>query len=194
MTITEPGCTGYNYGETITVAVCPSIALSFTSSDHGGGSYTFTDASSGATTNATYSWTFGDSTTGTGSTADHTYAASGTYTVCETIAEPGCSPYAPYCQQVDVNVHDAGINNIGGSAISIHPNPASEALTIDMGTGDHSDGYTITIINQLGQEAKRQTGYSEITSVNVSGLPDGIYTIDIKAGPAEYRYQVSVMH
>lgn len=194
MTITEPGCTSYNYGETISVVVCPIINQSFTSWNHGGGSYTFTDASTGANANATYAWTFGDSNSGSGLSTSHTYAASGTYTVCETITEPQCSAYTPYCQQVVVDVNSAGINNIQGSSISIYPNPASQTLTINMGTTDLSGGCTISLIDQLGQISDRQTSYSEISSINLSGLPNGIYIIDIKVGSVEYHYPVSILH
>lgn len=51
--------------------------------------------------NATYTWDFGDNNVGTGGpTHDHTYSAAGTYNVCVTVSNNGCT--ATYCQQVTV--------------------------------------------------------------------------------------------
>ena len=56
----------------------------------------FTDASTGTGSNTTYSWTFGDGQTSTIQNPVHTYASSGTYSVCLTIYVPNpTNPNSP---------------------------------------------------------------------------------------------------
>lgn len=49
----------------------------------------FTNASSGTSSSTTYAWNFGDGQTSNVPNPSHTYTASGTYTVCLTIADNG---------------------------------------------------------------------------------------------------------
>ncbi|MGL4599155.1 MAG: PKD domain-containing protein, partial [Bacteroidia bacterium] len=71
-----------------TVTVCAPVAASYTSSA-AGGTISFTDQTTANPT--TWAWDFGDSSPiNTQQNPTHTYAASGTYTVC-LIASNGCS-------------------------------------------------------------------------------------------------------
>jgi PKD repeat protein len=76
----------------------------FTWAAGGGGLINFTDSSSNSPT--TYSWTFGDGQNGTGPNPAHTYAANGTYYVCETVSNSSGSN--TYCDSVHVTAISSG--------------------------------------------------------------------------------------
>ncbi len=127
----------------VSVTVNPNPTANFTFAVNGSDVF-FTNTSSGANT---YSWSFGDSGTSTAASPSHTYAASGTYTVCLTAnTTPGCTNQT--CQTIagvaapSVLIVDADItanttwtpNNIyvlQGGCIFVRNNTT---LTIEPGT------------------------------------------------------------
>ncbi|HRO44016.1 MAG TPA: PKD domain-containing protein [Flavipsychrobacter sp.] len=73
------------------VIVNQPCASSIATVNNGNGSYSFTANNLGGGTGITYSWNFGDGGTGTGASVNHTYVASGTYTVSLTATGGGCT-------------------------------------------------------------------------------------------------------
>jgi PKD repeat protein len=67
-----------------TITVCSTVQPSFTSSTAGSLSFNFTAQPAGL---LTYTWSFGDGTTGSGTSANHTYATSGTFAVTLTCTD-----------------------------------------------------------------------------------------------------------
>jgi PKD repeat protein len=61
----------------------------------------FIDQSSGFSGAATYLWDFGDQTSSTSRFSQHTYATPGTYNVCLTVSDSGCS--GTFCDYVVVD-------------------------------------------------------------------------------------------
>ena len=83
---------------------CPTITQHFAYSGNSHGVYTFADGSTSVDSNATYSWTINGAATGTGKSLKDTFTVSGTYSVCETIGEPGCPNTGPLCKSVNVTI------------------------------------------------------------------------------------------
>ncbi len=128
LTVTDSstGCSD-QFCDTVIIVIPPTCVPSFTATGFGG-AYLFT--ASPFDFQSSYSWDFGDgSPLGTGFLANHTYTASGTYTVCLTITTPtGC--VGTFCDTVNVNlvgVEEQFVN----LPVTIFPNPATDQLTID---------------------------------------------------------------
>jgi len=152
---------------------------------------------------ATYTWDFGDGNTGTGMYPSHTYAASGSYLVCCTMADSfmGCSD--TYCDTITyvlfmgeqnrsgftLNVIAPGsamgietIENISG--MNVYPNPVNEMLMIDFESKTNST-ITYEITDMLGKIVS--TSNVNVTSgmnrINLSAasFDNGFYTVTLKS-------------
>ena len=62
--------------------------------------------------------------------------------------------------------------------ISVYPNPASSTIII---TRSGNDPFTIEIFNNIGQRMKVAAANISERSLDVSGLPAGIYFVHITA-------------
>ena len=88
MTLTVTGSLGGTgtHSADVTVTNAPPPTAAFTATPtYLSVQFNGTGSSVPVGTIASYAWDFGDGTTGTGSTAQHTYAAAGTYTVTLTV-------------------------------------------------------------------------------------------------------------
>jgi hypothetical protein len=68
-----------------------------------------------------------------------------------------------------------GINNT--NEIRIMPNPATDFIQIEA-----KDGSRVSLFNSLGVLIKEETITDETLQLNVSGLPEGVYIVEIKNG------------
>ena len=76
------------------------------------------------------------------------------------------------------------INEFNASALSLYPNPASQAFTLNLGDNS-SDNIDVSIVNSLGQQLKQYdqsvfNGSSQ-ASFDVSSFATGLYFITIKS-------------
>jgi serine protease len=113
----------------------PTANFTFTTS---GLTATFTDSStdSGGTIGS-HSWTFGDSGTSTATSPSHTYAAAGTYSVTETVADSVNGHTSSKTSSVTVSTASCG-----GTVLC---NGVSVALPA-VSTGNWSSIYTMTVL------------------------------------------------
>jgi PKD repeat protein len=156
--------------------------------------WTVQNYSSGADS-LSYFWDFGDGTTSTLTSPSHTYATTGTYTVCLTVNSGTCSD--TYCQTAFTDSTQVGYgmktltaknmavgikeNKATGIKIILFPNPATNELNVTMEKGINED-YTIFITDVLGREQQIQTASisSQACKLNISSLPSGLYVIHLK--------------
>ncbi|WP_108718086.1 PKD domain-containing protein [Miniimonas sp. S16] len=113
----------------------------------------------------TYAWDFGDGATGTGTTAQHTYSAAGTYAVVLRAVDPG-GLAATSTATVTVQVAPVGPTAVLGTTTS--------GLTVQLdGSASHDpDGGTLTYAWEYGDGA---TGTGATTSHNYATA--GTYTV-----------------
>jgi len=64
-----------------------------------------------------------------------------------------------------------------GQAIQVYPNPANEVFTID---SDLEDEFSVVIFNVMGKQIEEITLNER--SIDVSGLPVGMYSMKISLG------------
>lgn len=126
----------------------------------------FTETSGTA---VTAEWNFGDGTTSTELNPTHIYATPGIYTVCVSIVNAyGCTD--EYCKEV--NAGNVEISTLL-SEITITPNPVADVAKISGLTA----GASIVIRNLQGAVVLQTTATGSTTTVSLSTLPAGIYTI-----------------
>lgn len=138
----------------------------------------FSNTNSGNTWNFNYtgtnlyttiSWDFGDGTPVSNAVnPTHTYADSGSYTVCVTITDD-CGSNTT-CQII--NTVGTGINNIPGFVnISIYPNPVAHEIMVD----NAEAGMVLDIYNNMGSLVLHTELKGNRDNVDVSSLSSGIY-------------------
>ncbi len=136
-----------------------------------------------------YVWTWGDGTFDTIPHPGHGYDSAGFYTICAYIIDAsGCTDSmcishhlnSSLSSMVSVEVDDetaTGIYNPATENFSIYPNPASSKLYIAGG----NQVSRIIITNLLGEKTL-QIAEDNITTIDISGLPNGIYLLELQSG------------
>ena len=142
----------------------------------------FTNTSQNCKNPVTYLWDFGDGSTGMGLSLQHLFAETGTYTVCATAyndcgADSSCITFNA--------LGPVGVKDINGfEEISVYPNPARESLTI----GNAEAGTRLAVFNAVGQQMQSTVLYTSPAQIDVSGLPPGVYLLQVSDGEEKVGY------
>ena len=131
---------------------------------------TFTGTTSGLDS---VRWTFGDGGTATGTTALHTYTASGTYHVCVTVYT-SCGSDS-HCSDVVIHLPSETSIVIAGDNIHVYPNPANDELNI---TGIQS-ATRFRILNVTGDCITQGWFYLQSNVVSLKNIPAGVYMLEM---------------
>ncbi|MFN5370037.1 MAG: T9SS type A sorting domain-containing protein, partial [Bacteroidia bacterium] len=132
----------------------------------------------------TVSWTFGDGTEATGNPVTHTYTAEGAYEIICTISNSTCSDSFAVFVEVGTAV---GMRNESIRAIDLFPNPASHFITLQPYNNKPLKG---EIRNMAG---KLIDTFTDGNHINIQGLANGIYFLNIDSGNTikNYRFVVA---
>ncbi|MGC4059272.1 MAG: T9SS type A sorting domain-containing protein [Chitinophagaceae bacterium] len=123
-------------------------------------------------------WYFGDGTEARGNTATHTYAsATDNYTACVVVYNRCGSDV--YCEQV---TGSSGIGESITGTIRVYPNPAQDFVMID----GMRETTQVSLINTLGQLVVNGTTSDQSYSVSLSGLPAGIYLLQLNTASGQH--------
>lgn len=124
-----------------------------------------------------YSWDFGDGFTSTLNPVSHTFNSNGTFqTVVTGESASGCNVSDTITIVVGNGV---GINETNLSSVSIYPNPTTGLITVDLNNEILENGL-LTITNLSGQVVIETPIINKISTIDVSGLPNGIYSLTLK--------------
>lgn len=158
--------TGYS-----TSPVAPVAAFSYEIT--GDGEVQFTDESEFEP--VAWLWNFGDGTTSMERNPAHTYAASGIYEVCLTVANGAGQDVL--CQDVDIMVSGAE-EAAQVATVRAYPSPFTDVLTIEPGDFSGKD-IRLSLLNGLGQVVKqeRAAGAPQSMRLPAGELPPGIYRL-----------------
>lgn len=168
-TITIPGTSGCNAMFTL---VADSAA--------GPGNWLGYNWSTG--TGLSYTWNWGDGNTSTGAYPSHSYAASGTYTICLTVMGGGCVDSV--CQtyilktgsMVNVNfVAPTAVHNVTKDQAQLYPNPAENSIYIK---GSKSMNYHVDIYNLNGSKVLSANAAGN-EAINIKSLPANLYMVKV---------------
>jgi hypothetical protein len=148
-----------------------NCALPVPNFSHTSTNNTFNFTYTGTTPYTSITWSFGDgSPESTQANPSHTYATSGTYTVCVTVTN-ACGTNT-YCKSVSTS--GVGINEMQGfEQVNIFPNPARQSLTIE----NIAPGIGIAVYNTTGQCVVQTTAPGDKAVIDVSNLSNGIYIV-----------------
>jgi hypothetical protein len=91
----------------------------------------------------------------------------------------------------DVNMA-TGLNEISGSVVNVFPNPANNTLTMDLGNLNGRTEYSLT--DATGRLVLSDVATSDRSTIDVSGLNNGMYVITLRNSSAVWSTQVSVQH
>jgi uncharacterized delta-60 repeat protein len=151
-------------------------------------------------------WSWGDGSSTVGLYPSHTYAGAGNYSICVTVYATSCNDSATVCNNyniyktdnsntvIQVNVVPSVSTNIKESTnnsyqFSVFPNPATNTLTI----ANISQRTTIRLYDTLGKLVlEKQT--EEYLTVDVSNLPQGVYTLLIEDGKNRVYKKIAIKH
>lgn len=136
---------------------------------------------------AGYGWDWGDATTptaGVSSTASHTYAAAGTYTVCAYYVDAtDTSCHDQVCQSVTVAAVGIQDPTAGTNSISTSPNPFSTTTTFSVTLKENAD-VEISVYDVTGKKVETvQDGEMNAGTTKViwtpENLADGVYFVQM---------------
>lgn len=133
--------------------------------------------------NGTVSWTFGDGTEATGNPVTHTYTAEGAYEIICTISNSICSDSFAVFVEVGTAV---GMRNESIRAIDLFPNPASHFIALQPNNNKPLKG---EIRNMAG---KLIDTFTDGNHINIQGLANGIYFLNIDSGNSIQNYRFVV--
>jgi hypothetical protein len=153
--------------------ICPYAMANFSDAFTSSLNYTYTTAASNADS---IWWDFGDGNTQSGgATANHTYASSGNYTVCQHVSND-CS-VDEFCKNVTVVT---GINEVKESySVIIYPNPASTTIQIHIQEGDLPENSEYILFDIAGKKVLGGKMNGQDTSILIPFITNGVYLLQV---------------
>ncbi len=89
---------------------------------------------------------------------------------------------------VNIVVDNTGVNSLAEAGINMYPNPASTSVMLE-GIGE---GSSVRMINSLGQLVIDQVAAGENMTLDVSGLGQGMYLIQVELDGSKYHTRLIV--
>lgn len=150
----------------------------------------FTDISAGDAT--TWAWDFGDGQSSTDQHTQHTYDTTGTYTVTLTVSNGSCFSY--YTQVIEIGTTTT-VDIAGKYEIQLHPNPASEKVTLRFGQ-PNEDQWTLRVFDASGrlQASQRIPSLTTSFDVNTVHFPPGTYQFQLISKEGMATKRITIMH
>ena len=151
----------------------------------------------------TYLWDFGDNTTSTLSNPTHTYSAPGQYTICLSVTDANaCTSY--FCDSSSVQrsasslqmqyatvINTTGIEEQEALSAAVYPNPAGDNVYVIFNKPLEGK---IRLTDLSGKLIFEREFSGKQASIDVSGLPQGIYNCNFSGASFSTNRKVVVIH
>lgn len=184
--VTGTAANGCSATDTVSVSVIalPSAGFTYTGSP----SVSFTNTSVNGTS---YSWNFGDgSAVETTVHPTHNYLADGLYTVTLIVTNSCTSD--TITQQI--NVIGTGIKSVGGSSMTVSPNPSEGVFTVTLANA--TENVLIRVMDVHGKIVYMENvknGASVMTqNIDLSSSAKGVYFLQVSEGATLYTKQIVI--
>jgi len=133
----------------------------------------------------TWSWDFGDGSPRMSTQSPyHTFAQNGTYRVCLTVSNENSSNTS--CRTITLGTSSSDDEAISRADVSLFPNPVQDYLLITLGEYVPAHGQ-VMIYDVTGRPVITQRIYYGQNSVDMSGLPAGMYVWKVLDGAYEIK-------
>ena len=173
----------------IDISPCFDFVADFTFEHQGGGTYQFTNISTGDIEN--YSYDFGDgSTLSTEQNPLHTYATDGIYEVCLMVENLSLNCADTICQQIDFV---SSIINIADKSIRIYPNPVQHNKQVTIESDIQLIGYEFYNTSGILLQAANVYGGADKINIRLQNDPyDGIIIMQLKTAEGMFTKKLLV--
>lgn len=127
----------------------------------------------------TVTWVFQDSTITNKFMATYPFQSMGNNVISITLQ---CSKATnTYFKPINISTSTLSINEPGPlSSITIYPNPAKENFYVNIGNPENEE-FSLTIFNAIGAVVKNEKLKQNKQQINISGLSNGIYLVEVNS-------------
>ena len=100
----------------------------------------------------------------------------------------------PHAYLLDLLANEVNVEKINANQVkaSVYPNPVVSELHVDLPYDAETVKTTITLVNMQGAVCRRVDNASHTNVINVEGLGEGIYILDVQAGNTHKTFKVVV--
>lgn len=162
----------------------PSALFNFSNGGSNGGTYDFTDLSSGTPTS--WTWLFGDGNTSSVQNPSHNYTTSGSYNVTLIVSNNCGSDTVTVTLNGVVSV-DPGL--FGGADVAVYPNPSAGLFIVNI-TGSTASEVEWNITDLHGRillsGTQRIVNGAMEERFDLTDFSEGLYLLKLKADGIEY--------
>lgn len=152
-----------------------------------------------APANSFYVWDFGDGNTMPGfgnNFAAHTYTVAGVYTVTAMVQAPapntGCVSFA--VTTITISAVTGVANNNLSSVLSVFPNPANGALTIQNKNNAATSIIKLQLMNAIGEVVLSSVMDTTEKIIDLSALANGVYTLKLESQSGSMVQKIILAH
>lgn len=104
------------------------------------------------------------------------------------------SDMKPHAYVVDLMAEQVNVETMNASQVkaSVYPNPVVSELHVDLPYDADTLTTTITLVNMQGAVCRRIDNASHTNVIDVNGLGNGVYVLDVRAGNTHKTFKVVV--
>jgi PKD domain/Secretion system C-terminal sorting domain len=137
-----------------------------------------------------WAWSFGDGGTDTVEHPVHTYNAPGYYWVCQEVSNDNAADTLCKWVQVGMGSDTIVYNTVGEYGLQVglrvYPNPTSDFVFVQ-GEQAIAPGHVLILTDALGRECVKSPLAAMISSIDLRGLPTGVYFYRIEQADGRVR-------
>lgn len=179
LTVTAVDTYGCTTNDNVSIVASPAVISAFTSNANLQTlTVIFQNQSTGSNV---YEWDFGDGNISSQQNPTHSYAATGTYTVClRAMNTDGCE--AETC--ADITINSLGVDEFANAGISFFPNPTEGMVNLSLPQGMTVDNVEIL---DISGKMVYQNQMNNSTSFTIQELSSGVYVLQISSNQGKFK-------
>jgi PKD repeat protein len=141
-----------------------------------------------------YQWRFGDGASSTveDPVYDYQNVDKGTFEICLTVKNDLC--WNENCEEVTVDLSSIGDLTQDNSMLNVYPNPSAGVFTVEV--SDAGEDVSIAVVDVLGNvlQVNVEDNLNGSYVIDMSGVSDGVYFVQVKNGDYYATKRVTISH